>query len=108
MSSCFQCSPNLKANSISEVLFDYSWDDEADDALFHRLAASALEELNTYARSIGADNEYVYLNFADGTQNPLRGYGQESVEYMRRVAREYDPAGVFQHQVPGGFKVSAA
>jgi FAD/FMN-containing dehydrogenase len=64
--------------------------------------------LRTYARSIGADNEYVYLNYADRTQNPLRGYGDENVEYMRRVAREYDPTEVFQHQVPGGFKVSAA
>jgi FAD/FMN-containing dehydrogenase len=93
---------------MPEVLFDYSWDDEDDDALFRRLAASALERLSTYARSIGADNEYVYLNYADRTQNPLRGYGDENVEYMRRVARGYDPTGVFQHQVPGGFKVSAA
>lgn len=90
------------------MLFDYSWDDEADDALFHRLASSALDQLTTYARSIGADNKYIYLNYAGQTQNPLKGYGQENVEYMRRVAREYDPTGVFQHQVPGGFKVSAA
>lgn len=90
------------------MLFDYSWDDEADDALFHRLASSALDQLTTYARSIGADNEYIYLNYAGRTQNPLKGYGRENVEYMRRVAREYDPTGVFQHQVPGGFKVSSA
>lgn len=91
-----------------EVLFDYSWDNEADDALFRRLASSAHERLNAFAKSIGADNEYIYLNYADGTQNPLRGYGAENVEFMRRVAREYDPTGVFQYQAPGGFKVSAA
>lgn len=55
---------------------------------------------------INADNEYVYLNYADKSQDPLRGYGEQSVKYIRRVAEKYDPHGVFQYQVPGGFKVS--
>lgn len=90
------------------MLFDYSWDNKADDGLFRRLATTALEQLNEYAKSIGADNEYIYLNYADKTQNPLRGYGEENMEFMRQVAQKYDPTGVFQHQVPGGFKLSAA
>lgn len=90
------------------MLFDYSWDNKADDALFRRLASTGLEQLNEFAKSIGADNEYIYLNYADRSQNPLAGYGEENVEFMRMVAREYDPSGVFQNQVPGGFKLSSA
>ena len=92
----------------AEVLYDYTWEEEDDDGVFQRLAEESLNELDDYARDAGKYNEYVYLNYADGSQNPLSGYGDESVEYMREVARRYDPDGVFETQVPGGFKVSEA
>lgn len=97
----------FNANSV-EVLYDYSWDNVADDALFRRLCVEALDELDEYAKSIGKYNPYIYLNYADTTQNPLRGYGDENVEFISQVAEKYDPAGVFQTLVPGGFKVSEA
>ncbi|KAL3440519.1 hypothetical protein BJX65DRAFT_316437 [Aspergillus insuetus] len=94
--------------NMLQVLYDYSWDSENDDALFHRLCEEALAELDEYAKSIDMYNEYIYLNYADKTQNPLRGYGDENVQFIREVAERYDPEGVFQTQVPGGFKVSKA
>ncbi|KAJ5269332.1 hypothetical protein N7497_009935 [Penicillium chrysogenum] len=93
--------------NLFQVLFDYSWKDQADDVLFNQLANSALEELTTYSKSIGADNEFIYLNYANINQSPLSSYGTENVEYIRTVARKYDQTGVFQNQVPGGFKISA-
>lgn len=92
----------------AEVLYDYSWSDAADDKLFRQTGIDALKELNEYAKSEGKFNEYVYLNYADRTQNPLRGYGQENLEYIKKVAETYDPDGVFQTQVPGGFKITQA
>ncbi|RDW67443.1 FAD-binding oxidoreductase [Aspergillus mulundensis] len=94
--------------NMLQVLYDYSWDNAADDALFQRLCEEAMAELDAYAQSIGKYNEYIYLNYADVTQNPLRGYGDENVEFIRQVAARYDPEAVFQRQVPGGFKVSEA
>ncbi|KAJ5356385.1 FAD-binding type 2 [Penicillium concentricum] len=93
--------------NLFQVLVDYSWKNEADDALFNGLANSALEELVNYSKSIGADNEFIYLNYANSNQDPLSNYGRENVEYMRTVAKKYDQTGVFQTQVPGGFKISA-
>ncbi|KAJ5492425.1 FAD linked oxidase N-terminal [Penicillium expansum] len=93
--------------NLFQVLFDYSWKDEADDALFNQLANSALEEITMYSKSIGADNEFIYLNYANSNQNPLSTYGSDNVEFIRAVARKYDQTGVFQTQVPGGFKISA-
>ncbi|KAL4879230.1 hypothetical protein BJY04DRAFT_220348 [Aspergillus karnatakaensis] len=92
--------------NLLQVLYDYSWDNAEDDALFQRLCEEALAELDEYAKSVDAYNEYIYLNYADKTQNPLAGYGEENVRFIREVAERYDPAGVFQTQVPGGFKVS--
>lgn len=40
------------------------------------------------------------------TQDPLASYGPESVKKMKAAAKKYDPFGVFQKLVPGGFKIS--
>lgn len=87
-------------------LFDLSWDDTSDDALFRQVGDSMVDQLTAYAEGIGAGNPYVYLNYADKTQNPLASYGPQNVDYIRKVARKYDPSGVFQTDVPGGFKIS--
>jgi hypothetical protein len=46
----------------------------------------------------------LYLDYADNTQDPLAGYGSENVKKMKVAANKYDPSGVFQNLVPGGFK----
>ncbi|PYH83778.1 FAD-binding domain-containing protein [Aspergillus uvarum CBS 121591] len=92
--------------NMLNIIISYAWSDKADDSLFHDLAGSERAELDAYARLTGAYNEYIYLNYAGRTQDPLRGYGPDNVRFMQAVARKYDPEGVFQHQVPGGFKLS--
>ncbi|KAI1079260.1 FAD-binding domain-containing protein [Whalleya microplaca] len=59
-----------------------------------------------YSADLGGDVEWEYLNYADYTQNPLKTYGQANVDYIRQVATKYDPDGVFQTRLPGGFKIS--
>jgi FAD/FMN-containing dehydrogenase len=85
-----------------------TWDDVEDTELFDWIGKAFVAELDGVARSVGGDYPYVYLNYAAGNQNPLRSYGAENLEFMQRVAEKYDPLGVFQEQVPGGFKVTKA
>lgn len=47
-----------------------------------------------------------YLNYSDISQDPLRTYGESNVKQMKEVAVKYDPMGIFQTRVPGGFKIS--
>lgn len=91
------------------VLFqiDLSWQREEDDALFNKVGENMIDQLGGFAESIGGLNEYVYLPYAYRTQNPLATYGQENLDKLRQVATKYDPKGVFQTMVPGGFKLSA-
>ncbi|KAF1940626.1 FAD-binding domain-containing protein [Clathrospora elynae] len=83
-----------------------SWQGAEQDALFEGAGADLVNRIRGYAESIGADNPYLYLNYADKTQDPLAGYGAESVKRMKAAAEKYDPVGVFQNLVPGGFKIS--
>ncbi|CAN9290608.1 unnamed protein product [Alternaria alternata] len=83
-----------------------SWQGAEQDALFQGAGADLVNRIREYAESIGADNPYLYLNYADNTQDPLASYGSENVKKMKAAAKKYDPFSVFQKLVPGGFKIS--
>lgn len=59
-----------------------------------------------HAEDIIRNVEFRYLNYSDISDDPLGTYGDDNVKKMREVANKYDPTGVFQTRVPGGFKIS--
>ena len=70
---------------------------------------SWVQSVKDFATTIvNGDLEWVYLNYADKSQDPLASYGVENVTKMRDVAAKYDPNQVFQKLCPGGFKLSQA
>ncbi|KAI6903811.1 hypothetical protein KC334_g6988 [Hortaea werneckii] len=100
----------LGLDRFDETLILYepylSWTYPEQDDLFNGQAKWLRDELAAFAKSIGADNEYVYLDYADADQDPLGSYGEENVRKMKAAAKKYDPKGVFQKLMPGGFKLS--
>lgn len=68
---------------------------------------AGLAEIEAYAQTLGADIEFRYSNYCDGSQDPFASYGEENIRHMRDVSRKYDPHRVFQLRVPGGFKVGS-
>jgi hypothetical protein len=80
--------------------------DESQFARAQALVEASAAQLEQYAREKGELKGYVALNYADASQNPLRSYGEANVQFIQEVAKKYDPDGVFQQRVPGGFKVS--
>ncbi|KAL4877055.1 hypothetical protein BJY04DRAFT_230882 [Aspergillus karnatakaensis] len=79
---------------------------ELNDTVTAPLLKKAVGEIDAFARSIGGGSDFLYLNYCDVTQNPLGSYGEENVRKIRDAAAKYDPEGVFQTRVPGGFKIS--
>lgn len=53
----------------------------------------------------GVKSDFQYLNFGAWFQDPLKGYGNKSLAHLRGVSRKYDPRGLFQKQLVGGFKL---
>lgn len=70
---------------------------------------AGMEAIVAAQKAILEDNglliPFQYLNYADIYQDPIGGYGDEVKARLQDVSRRYDPDGVFQKQVPGGFKV---
>ncbi|KFA77966.1 hypothetical protein S40288_07713 [Stachybotrys chartarum IBT 40288] len=65
-----------------------------------------IAKLQEAAVAEGVAAGWVYMNYADASQNPLGGSGEENVAFMRQVADMYDPEGWWQRRVPGGFKLA--
>lgn len=65
-----------------------------------------LEDVRTFAGKDGL-SDWVYLGYAEASQNVLEGYGPDNVQRIKEAAAKYDPEGVFQKLCPGGFKISA-
>lgn len=81
------------------------WDDPASDAEIFARTRQFVEDAVKLAKEMDCWHQYVYLNYAAKEQGVLAAYGEENLERMRAVAKEYDPEGVFQELLPGGHKL---
>ena len=99
----------LDRATTNQVLFLFfvQWADPADDAVLNKAADDLLAEVTALAKERGLHNEFIYLNYATDRQDVLSGYGGDNLAKMKAAAAKYDPQGVFQKLVPGGYKISA-
>ena len=84
------------------------WLDAAYDDIMIPATQKWAEDVQKATEALGTADPFLYLNFAAKTQKPICGYGPDNVKFLQKVAKKYDPAGIFQTLVPGGFKVSKA
>ena len=81
------------------------WTNESDDALVTQVAQQIVAEIDEQAKDLGEYFDFVYLNYAMDWQNVIGSYGAENVAKLQNVSKTYDPNGLFQNNVPGGYKL---
>lgn len=81
------------------------WSNAADDDLINDAAREIWKRADELAVKMGAKRDWIYLNYAAPDQDPLGSYGEENVKKLRAASTKYDPTGLFQTNVPGGFKL---
>jgi hypothetical protein len=57
------------------------------------------------AKELKVQRDYIPLTYADSWQDPIGSRSVLTMTELRNTARKYDPSGMFQKQVPGGFKL---
>ena len=87
------------------LLLSAFWPSTSANAFVQQTAQTVMQKANEAARDMGMLHKFVYLNYANQAQNPIMSYGRENVASLKAAAMKYDPRGVFQRQVPGGFKL---
>ncbi|RYP84556.1 hypothetical protein DL769_001144 [Monosporascus sp. CRB-8-3] len=86
-------------------LLSQGWANQADDERVYAASAALVAAIEEAARTLGAYDPFLYLNYAAKWQDPIATYGNASVQQLQELRARVDPKGVFTHLVPGGFKI---
>ncbi|KAI4183119.1 MAG: hypothetical protein L6R41_005584 [Letrouitia leprolyta] len=81
------------------------WSDTADDVLINTAARKVWQQADEMALKMDLKRNWIYLNYAAEAQDSIGSYGEENVRRLKEVSRKYDPEGLFQKRVLGGFKL---
>ena len=87
------------------MLFTAIFNDTASIPLIQKTAGNMFGQFYEAAESMGLKHDFQYANYANWKQHPIHSYGKANVEHLKVVSNKYDPRGVFQKKVPGGFKL---
>lgn len=90
---------------LINVLVGIKWENAENDAAIETIVKELFTKGTLAAQALGLYHEYKYLNYSAAWQDPISGYGAETKQTLRSVSKKYDPKGLFQKQVPGGFKL---
>ncbi|KAL2197763.1 hypothetical protein P885DRAFT_77441 [Corynascus similis CBS 632.67] len=92
---------------IMIVQMNVLWTSAALDDTIQDGLRDLVASVETLAASRGArpKNGYIYMNYADKSQDVYAGYGEENLARLRSVARRYDPEGQFRRLWRGYFKL---
>lgn len=93
--------------TLVSVLLLTCWGRREDEARVLGVLRGALGAIERDADERGQRVPYTYLNHASDFQDPFSSYGEENKRFLQEVDRKYDPEGLFQKNVPGGFKLYA-
>ncbi|KAL1796231.1 hypothetical protein ACET3X_004771 [Alternaria dauci] len=86
--------------------FGWEWSHESDDTTVIAGIESVLEQSVSAAKKRDLYHPFKYMNYAAKDQDPIRSYGDDNIEFLRRVRDVYDADGVFTTLVPGGHKMN--
>lgn len=91
--------------SLVSILFLTFWENKEDDEKVLSTLRAALAAIDRDAEARKTLVPFKYLNYADTIQDPIGSYGSTNVSKLQDASRKYDPEGLFQRGVPGGWKL---
>ncbi|RYP11695.1 hypothetical protein DL767_011016 [Monosporascus sp. MG133] len=97
----------LTAGKTDYVLIDMTvaYDNESDDTLVQGAITDIVNRQQALLKSYGLLVDFIYLNYADISQDVLNSWGDDALAKLQAVSKKYDPKRMFQKLVPGGYKL---
>ncbi|KAJ5098293.1 hypothetical protein N7532_005294 [Penicillium argentinense] len=81
------------------------WIGSAYDDIVAKWVEDTTHAINNATKKAGLYDAFNYMGDSAGFQSIFPGYGEENHQRLISIAQKYDPHGVFQTLMPGGFKV---
>jgi hypothetical protein len=96
---------NVSQGPLVSVLLLSYWENREDDETIATTMREVLEKIKKDAEVRETLVPYTFMNYASQWQDPIGSYGAENKAKLQEVSKKYDPEGLFQSSVPGGFKL---
>ncbi|KAI1251403.1 hypothetical protein MGN70_005971 [Eutypa lata] len=90
---------------LVSILFLTFWERREDDEKIVDTLREALDQVDREAGTRGTLVPFKYLNYAATFQDPIGSYGGGNIEKLHHASQKFDPEGLFQKGVPGGWKL---
>ena len=81
------------------------WTKQSDDDKVPHIMDETIALIENLTETRGVYDPFKFLNDASPTQPVFHNYGERNLEELKTAAIKYDPHGMFEKQVPGGFKI---
>ncbi|OJJ96633.1 hypothetical protein ASPACDRAFT_81293 [Aspergillus aculeatus ATCC 16872] len=81
------------------------WIGSEYDSIVGEWVVETTELINNATDAAGLYDPFNYMGDAAWFQEIYSGYGSENLEKLKEIASAYDPEGVFQTLMPGGYKL---
>jgi len=91
--------------SLIVCVLTSSWTDISGDEQMKASSQKFIEDVDARSREAGLFYPFKYLNYAAAFQDPIEGFAAGTKEILQLASKKYDPEGIFQTLVPGGFKL---
>ncbi|KAF3917901.1 hypothetical protein ABW20_dc0108283 [Dactylellina cionopaga] len=91
--------------TVMIVSINLTWQNKWQDAKAAECVGVAFAKMKEVAEAKGLYHPFKYMNYANGTQDVLSGYGPASVNRLRQVKSEVDPNNDFGLLVKGRYKL---
>ncbi|KAI1375700.1 hypothetical protein F4677DRAFT_422155 [Hypoxylon crocopeplum] len=89
---------------MSIALLAY-WVNASDDEIIIGTFKNILEKIDQEAATRKQAIPFKFMNYSFTFQDPIDSYGAENKKKLQNVSKKYDPEGIFQKGVPGGWKL---
>jgi hypothetical protein len=94
-------------NPFLHIVFSvvYSYYSQESDDLVRIAGTNLIDRAVEFAKERDLWHRYIYLNYADASQDVFAGYGEENRKRLWGIQKQWDPEGVWSKLQPGGFKI---
>jgi hypothetical protein len=90
---------------LMSILILTFWQNEEDDDMIHLTFKGVVEAVDQDAVTRGTAVPFKYMNYAAPFQDPIGSYGKKNKIKLQEASKKYDPDGLFQKRVSGGWKL---
>lgn len=95
----------LSGDNLFLILEHVIWTDPSLDDEVHSKAQQFLDYAQNLASQRGVLNQWLYLNYADGSQPIYEQIGDSNLERLQKAKSAYDPSNLLGQLWRGGFKL---